>query len=240
MMGPAFGILVRNIVPFGIIALLVGGVPNAIVALLVSAEPAGAGSFPEAGGALPAPDWDLAVAGIIVYVVFSYFLTATLIYGAIQDLRGERVSIAACLRRALAVILPVIGVAILVTLAIGVGFVLLIVPGLIVLVMYFVAMPVAVVEQPGVFASLRRSAELTKGHRWTVFFVFVLIAVVQIVIGVVLELIPSLGFTVDVVIETVVQSFISAWYAVITAVAYFNLRYVKEGVDIDQIAAVFD
>ena len=41
----------------------------------------------------------------------------------------------------------------------------LIVPGLIVYVMLCVALPVCLIERKGVFASIGRSAELTRGHR---------------------------------------------------------------------------
>ncbi len=44
----------------------------------------------------------------------------------------------------------------------------LLVPGFILLIMWFVAIPVCVVEQRGSWASMQRSAELTKGHRWKI------------------------------------------------------------------------
>jgi len=57
----------------------------------------------------------------------------------------------------------VIGVALLEMLAIVGGFLLLVVPGIIVSLMLMVAVPVAIIERPGVMASLKRSAALTKG-----------------------------------------------------------------------------
>ena len=244
MMGPAFRVLMRNIVPFGIIAILITGVPNALLPFLILGTLPGPDGLPDVAAGESMMSAGFVIVILLTQLVLPYFLTAALIYGSIQDLRGEKVSIGDCLRRALAVLIPVIGLAILVGLLVGIGFILLIVPGLFLFVMYFVAMPVAVVERPGVFASLGRSAELTKGHRWPMLFVFILMIAIAFAItfveSFVLEVFSSLGYPVTLVVDAVVQSFLAAWFAIIPAVAYFNLRYVKEGVDINEIAAVFD
>ena len=59
----------------------------------------------------------------------------------------------------------VVDVAFVTGVMVGIGFVLLVVPGLILACMFFVAVPVAVVERPGVFEALARSGRLTRGHR---------------------------------------------------------------------------
>lgn len=56
------------------------------------------------------------------------------------------------------------------------GLILLILPGLIVLTLWIVAPPVAVVEKPGVFESLTRSRELVRGNVLRVFLFLVLLA----------------------------------------------------------------
>jgi hypothetical protein len=60
---------------------------------------------------------------------------------------------------------------------IGVGFALLIVPGIILLLMWAVTIPVAVIEDKGLRDSVSRSAELTKGHRGRVFVIYFLFLV---------------------------------------------------------------
>ena len=55
------------------------------------------------------------------------------------------------------------------------GFFLLITPGVIVFCMLYVATQAAVLERPGVRGALRRSRELTRGHRFEMFgLVFIL------------------------------------------------------------------
>jgi hypothetical protein len=57
---------------------------------------------------------------------------------------------------------------------IGVGLVLLIVPGIILFLMWALAIPVAVLEDTGLGESLSRSRQLTAGHRFRVFAIYLL------------------------------------------------------------------
>jgi hypothetical protein len=57
---------------------------------------------------------------------------------------------------------------------IGIGTVLLIVPGVILFLMWGLAIPVAVLEDTGLGESLSRSRELTAGHRSRVFVIYLL------------------------------------------------------------------
>jgi hypothetical protein len=58
--------------------------------------------------------------------------------------------------------------------AIGIGFVLLIIPGIILALMWALTIPVAVLEDKGLRDSVNRSAVLTKGHRGRVFVIYLL------------------------------------------------------------------
>jgi hypothetical protein len=174
-------------------------------------------------------------------------VTAVLVYGTIRELRGDRAPIGDCIKGGLGVLFPVIGIAIVEGLITVVGLVLLIVPGIIAMAFLWVTIPVAVVERPGIFASLRRSAELTKGHRWPIFgLVFLLLifgAVVTFVIAMPfggLTAYTQSGSTVLLLINLAVSAFFLALWAVVTAVSYHDLRVVKEGVGTEDIAAVFD
>ncbi len=57
---------------------------------------------------------------------------------------------------------------------ITIGFVLLIVPGVILFLMWALAVPVAVLEDAGLGESLSRSRDLTAGHRGRVFVIYLL------------------------------------------------------------------
>lgn len=127
------------------------------------------------------------------------------------------------------------------------AFIALVVPGLVLYTMWWVAVPVAVLERPGAVASLRRSAELTKGFRWRIFALFLgfLLAVVGggvLIFGIGLS--ADLGAvavdSISIVAGWILSAAFMATQAVLVAVSYYQLRVVKEGVGIDEIAAVFD
>lgn len=65
------------------------------------------------------------------------------------------------------------------------GLTLFIVPGLFVLVIFWVSLPVSIIERKGVLASFRRSAELTKGHRWRILGIVAMTVVCWLVVGVI-------------------------------------------------------
>ncbi len=188
----------------------------------------------------------LAGAGLVVFVVglvfisliSSYLAAAAITYGTFETLRGEPAGFRACFGRGLALIGPAIGVAVVYSLIVVVGLAFLIVPGLILMTVYWVALPVAVVERPGVFASLSRSAELTKGNRWRIFSIMAIVFVVSFAVNAIITLI--FGDDAPTALDLIVSAWIIAIWGVIGAVTYHDLRVAKEGVEADQIAAVFD
>jgi hypothetical protein len=176
----------------------------------------------------------------------SIFLTAAaqaaVLYGTFQDMRGRDFSIGDTLRPGLGRIMPVLGVNICVGLAIILGILLFLVPGLMLASAFYVALPVCVVERPGVFASMGRSSRLTKGHRWRVFGIFLVTTLATMMVSAVIRgitLAPG-GSLVGVAADFIWLTVAGAFNAVIAVVVYHDLRVIKEGIDVDQIAAVFD
>ena len=240
LLSTTFRVLSRNILPFGIIAVVINLIPILMAMALgqsfVTDPDALSSGFQEDFSST----FGLIAAWWLLSLLLGQFLTATLISGTVQDLRGERVHLGDCLGRAVRVIGPVMAVAILMLLAVFLGMILLLVPGIMVMVMLYVAVPVAVVERPGIFASLGRSRELTKGYRWHLFFVLVVVVGLSMVIQFVWNAIPPLGWAIDLTAGVAIQAFVGALLSVVSAVAYLSLRQAKEGVDVDEIAAVFD
>jgi uncharacterized membrane protein len=118
---------------------------------------------------------------------------------------------------------------------------LLILPGLVLMTMWLVGTPVCVVERLGPWSSLKRSAELTKGHGWKVFGLLALIYAVGYFVSIVIGLaIAPFGNVVLTVLDLISNALWSAYYAIAVVVVYHDLRVTKEGIDIEQITAVFD
>jgi hypothetical protein len=87
----------------------------------------------------------------------------------------EDKSLAGLWRSLSPVLAPLIWVSLLVGAGVAAGLVLLIIPGLVLLTLWILAPPVAVIEKPGVFSSLARSRELVRGNGLRVFLFLLLL-----------------------------------------------------------------
>ena len=109
--------------------------------------------------------------------------------------------------------------------AIAIGLFLLIVPGLYLITIWAVFIPVIVLEQSGVMASFGRSHQLVKGRGWHVFGTLVLawliLLAVNLVLGVIFYALPhALGRGLSSVISgTIVAPFI----ALVVTLIYYRL-----------------
>jgi hypothetical protein len=220
--GTAFSILFSHFAAF-VGTALVASLPSLVFAL-----------------AVPAPASRLQT---IVNLIVGEIVAVTLIYGAIQVLRGRQVAVGECFSQGFRRLGTAIGVASVAGIGIAFGAVLLIVPGLILLTMWSVAIPSAVVERTGVFRSLSRSTELTRGRRWAVFGAILVASLITIVLGAVIGAVVGGVFRNAIALELAVWAITAAtqaFTACLYATLYFYLRREKEGVDIEQIASVFD
>ena len=256
-----FTILFHNIIPFGLLAILFSA---PFFVFVMVAVPLVIGEAMNQESINTTSFWVVSVSGIFLYVLLYLLFNATLVYGTIRELRGSRARLRECIVRGLGLVLPVIVVAILMWLAMvltaivsifGVGFVgglvgapFIAIPAFliseaIVVTILWVAIPATVVERPGVLRSLRRSAQLTKGSRWRVFGIIVILFVITIVVSAIEGLLAGAATESQIVgsvLSWIVIAFFSALYAVVSAVSYHDLRIAKEGGDAEQIAAVFD
>jgi MFS family permease len=221
-------LLSRNFLTFCVVTT-VAALPNVLITQSVARQPANANV-----------GW-LTVGGLLT-IALSMLSQAVVLYGAFQDMRGRPVNLGESLRVALSRLLSIIGVAFCVTIGVFIGSLLLIVPGFILLTMWFVATPACVVEGLGPLASMGRSSALTKGHRWKIFGMVLLVLVGAGIVGVVIGAVLGLtGSTVLVALGSLLWSGVwGAFYAIFVVVTYHDLRVAKEGIDIHQIASVFD
>jgi uncharacterized membrane protein len=189
------------------------------------------------------------VAAIVGWIL-QFIGQAVILYGAFQAMRGRPVVLGDALRRGFSRFLPLLAISILVAIGLAIGFMLLIVPGIILAMRWAVAVPACVVENLGPISALRRSAELTRGHRWKIFGMTVLILVLLIIALVILGALVGTGVVVvpqtigrsllAVILGVIVTGIFTAYFNVLAAMVYHDLRSVKEGVNTEEIAAVFD
>lgn len=155
---------------------------------------------------------------------------------------GREFPVGKSLRRGLARIFPIFGMLIVEGLALIVGFMLLIIPGYMLFTAWYAALPALVVERTGPIDSLRRSAALTKGHRWKVFGIIFVMGIVVGILGAVVNAI-ALAFhnwMAFAIVQYLFQALVIAFKSVVGVVLYHDLRAAKEGINTERIAAVFD
>jgi uncharacterized membrane protein len=184
----------------------------------------------------------IAIASFIVIMFLSPLAVAINLHAAFQSMRGRPVSLGESVAGGLSRFLPLLGVMILFTLGATLGFLLLIVPGIILMVMWYVAVPACVLERTGPARSLGRSRELTKGYRWKIFGLILLVYVLSIIGSVLGSLLANTaaGMWGAAIVQLIWQGLAAGFGTVMIAVVYYYLRVAKEGIDVDQIAAVFD
>ena len=170
---------------------------------------------------------------------------------AVSDLYlGRPASVRGSYRKVGGKTFRVILVLILVGLSVGVGFILLIIPGLILLCRTAVSVPVAMLEDTKSIASIERSMQLTKGFAMQVFLIFLLVWVLSYVAllifqvpftylqGAAAQAHQTLSF--GVLVFQHLSSFLSEVLigpigTIAFSLMYYNLRVRKEAFDIQHL-----
>jgi hypothetical protein len=168
----------------------------------------------------------LALVSVVLSIIASTLFTGMVVelVADIQDGRRDA-SPSTLLRAALPVLGQLVLVGLIAGLGIAIGFVLIIVPGLILLTIWSVAAPVVVLERPGALRALARSRELVRGNGWQVFGVIVVLVILVGVAAAILDALGAAGGTaVGIVVRVVVGVLTAPLPALAEAVLYFELR----------------
>ena len=215
----SLNISLRNVVPFGVIGLLIYA-PYIVFSL----QDAPAGTQPE-------PTWDFR----ILTHVLEQLLVGAIAYGVAQDHKGDRPRLLKCLHVALAHMFSIVSVGLIPGIALLAVTIqpLFLVPGLVITTLLYVAIPAAVLEQRGVMHSLRRSAVLTLGRRWKILGLWILIVLMLLMGAQILDVLfapeeDNLD-TAYVAGLLVLQVSFGVFSAVVAGVSYFELRRTRYG-----------
>jgi hypothetical protein len=177
------------------------------------------------GAVLIAASPGLAFIAAILSLVATTLFTG-MVVELVADIRDGRRD--ASVGQLLQAVTPVLGQLILVAIAAGVGiligFILLVVPGLILATLWAVAAPVVVLERPGGLRALGRSRELVRGNGWNVFAVILLLVIlVGLVSGGIGFAAESAGTGVGLVVRVIIGILTAPISALAAAVLYFDL-----------------
>jgi hypothetical protein len=208
----------------------------------------------------------------VLTLLLNVLVSAALTYGVVMELQGQRASIGACIATGLVRFFPALGVGLLSLLCIvlpmfpivilvvaGAGYALVgllgllgIIPVVIIYCMLYVATQASVLERPGMIGALKRSRELTKGHKFEIFGLVFLLGLLSFGLGKLSQNIALPHLEERELIEETIRNFPKYMYlslaqqmivgsisAVMASVAYYFLRAEKEGTSAEELAAVF-
>lgn len=229
-----FGVIARNAPLFLGLSLIIVGVPQLLIGLLVTPETTDPMAVLNNPGAI-----FTSMIGYIVFLFLSIVLQASLIVASANDLAGKPVNFGECVNRAVAKLLPLIGLGIVVAFGVAIGFVFFIIPGVILYLMWMIAVPVLMVENLGVFEALSRSSALTKGSRWKLLGLIVVFFIFSMIIAIPIGLLSVISPSLSIVSSALLSAVSAAVGAAGIAAVYIELRGAKEGTSSDQLASVF-
>jgi len=175
---------------------------------------------------------------LLVLGLFALPLTSgALIYGIALRYQERETTPGECFRYGLGMVLPLIGAAILCGLATGIGFMLCIIPGILLTLLWFVYQPVLILERSGVINSFSRSQTLMKGSMMKAFVLGVIMFVLQMAVMLVAGMFDmfELGPMFDVVVGVargIVTGVFVGFNAVVVTVFYFSERCRVENLDL--------
>jgi hypothetical protein len=169
--------------------------------------------------------WVLGViAGILELI--AYALYTGFVVSVVQDVRdGVRDKTIGDLFSTAGPAIPaLIGFGILFAIGVGIGLLLLVIPGLILFTMWSVGGPSIVIERVGPIEAFGRSWRLVRGDAWAVFGTLLVVLVIVIAIGVVLGAIANPIGNGATVAATIISNVLTApIFALAASVMFFDL-----------------
>ena len=121
-------------------------------------------------------------------------------------------------------ILPLLAVSIITGVSIALGFIVFVVPGVILAVMFSLVYPVIMLEGTSIMGSLSRSHALVR-NRWLK--TFALLLVVSIIVGIIngISVVITLPFgVVGPLIASILTALITPIFAIATTLYYYSMR----------------
>ncbi|MFN2489368.1 MAG: hypothetical protein ABR529_06475 [Actinomycetota bacterium] len=171
--------------------------------------------------------WVGAIIAALLSIVALFWVQGALV-AAVDDIRDGRadLSVGDTFRRVRPRIGPIALASILAGLGIGIGLLLLIIPGLILMTIWVVITPAIVLENAGTLDSFGRSRELVRGHGMSVFGVIVLTFLILLAFGIVLSvLMAPLPSGVQEFVSNIVSGGLTAPFIALTwTILYYRLR----------------
>lgn len=241
VIGRTFSTIKGNWMAFFAAAALFVGIPSALMAF---------GQADLTTSEASATAFLAMILGWALYLVGAYVMQGMVVKAAINSFNDKQTTFGEALSAGAKVFLPLLGLAIVAGVATGFGYILLIVPGIMLTVLWSVSAPAVVAEKRGVFEAMQRSRDLTRGYRWHIFGLLVIYLVLSMVVGMLVGGVNlaaggtfgggAPGTVVTMITNALTNTLTSVVASAGVAALYYELRAIKEGAGPDQLASVFD
>lgn len=231
------------------LAVLFGGLPRLVTVLIMMSAMRGSGLNGIEGAQVFAlfatPGyWIAAVIGWLCGLLASASMTTV----AVAAIERRPVSFGESVGKAATKLLPLFLLSIVWTVAVALGLVLLIVPGVMLMVAWMVAWPAIIVEDEGPIEALGRSSYLTKGARWMIFAIILIAGVASAIVSGATRGTSAALFTgaaisdapiVPLIVNVVVGTLVLLISTVLSSAMYTELRAWKDGAVGGELEEIF-
>ena len=202
----------------------------------------------------PAATVGIGLVGIILGIALYAIVQGALVRSTVDHEEGRHPGLGESIMAGLVVAVPLIVMAIISGIAMMLGLVLFVVPGVILYLMWSVSAPALVDERLSIMGALGRSRYLTRGYRWRIFgMVLVLVVLSWLAMALMATLVVAGGSfslqavakaqqdpsIVAIVILLIMQTLISVVSGVTHASLFVELRNAKDGPSDAALADVF-
>jgi hypothetical protein len=225
---------------FGIGALLYAPilVLQSIAILMLTDQPQAGASQEEVMAAALESGGVVMIISLAVTVIYLFIcgplLSASITYAVSKEYLGQRATVRESIRIAFSKLLPVMWTGLLAGILIMLGFICLIIPGILLAFRYYLAQQVVVLEHESGSRALKRSGELMKGSYGIAFVLGFVIWTASALMGGIAAAIPIL--IVSQLITIILQTAATVLWSIAAVVLYFHCRSKVENYDLQLLA----
>ncbi|MGE5421665.1 MAG: glycerophosphoryl diester phosphodiesterase membrane domain-containing protein, partial [Ignavibacteriales bacterium] len=219
VLSDTFSVFFKNVRSFLILVLVIA-LPLLIVQVTVSSSITGASlssqvevmkSFKDLGNPstidklsklnqpqqnMSTSDWIFYYAIIVVIGLFMNIINIGAVLVCNDYFQGVPFTLGSVLSRAVRKLPGIIGISLIMGLATLVGFVLLIIPGIILLVKFSLSLPIYVLEDTSIFHAISQSFKLTKGKGWAILFNVLIFGILVLIVSFACGMLGLIGFVI--------------------------------------------
>ena len=164
----------------------------------------------------------LVAVNFFVNIVFSTIAQGSAIKLASEQITKGQVNFGASIRFAVSRLLSIWALSIIVGIIVVLGFIALIVPGIILAIMFSLALPVLLIENKGVTESMGRSRQLVS-HRWgKTFGTFLVLGIIVLIASLIFSAITAPLGIIGPVVNGILSAFYQPLFPILLTVYYYS------------------